>query len=672
MTQGFCEPIVRTDDARHETACDQAFAILAERGGGGIAAAFAAVAQDDAPLDSQAHQALYVQVLAVAAEAFATEPQTVSDALTQCPAALAAGIRGLLHAALLPNGEYDPLAFSDGLQLCDIALQAAIGERVAALALLTSEAERRYEGFCEAAAILRTTIAPFADFKPKLLIWDLDDTLWQGTLAEGDDVRPFTRRVEILQVLNRHGIVSAICSKNDPAIARSKLQALGLWDDFVFPRIAFAPKGEAVKRLVADMQLRAENVLFLDDNPHNLHEVAACVPGIRTIDATTPECDALLEDMLEQHRHVTRDRRDEYRVLQARVEEREGTGLSHEAFLRSSEIRVLITQLTENVHFAERIEELINRSNQLNYTHSRVTPGTMKDHILDFTRNFTDAVFVRDKYGDYGLAGFVSYDCTRSIVTHFVLSCRVMHMGIEAAMLHRLGLAFGSVCFPSSAKERPWQSAEHIAFETSADPANLARIRKWADAAPPAKPNIRIMFDCQSGALQHYSKYRDEIDIDGFPRVFSLPMMETGEYAGQNFPKHLVLSANSDYHPWRWEIRKLRIGRDLYERCARQFCDVLVQGDHRLLVVLPPEDCPPNYYYAHKAVDGVTYADNYLYFNSLWRDLAAERPETVQVLDLTGKFPHSDMTCAGHYFPQRLQELSGWIDDWYGGGSGAD
>ena len=51
--------------------------------------------------------------------------------------------------------------------------------------------------------------------KIKVVIWDLDDTLWKGTLAEGDDVQLLENRVAIIKELNKRGIVNAICSKND-------------------------------------------------------------------------------------------------------------------------------------------------------------------------------------------------------------------------------------------------------------------------------------------------------------------------------------------------------------------------------------------------------------------------------------------------------------------------
>ena len=62
----------------------------------------------------------------------------------------------------------------------------------------------------------------------KLVIWDLDDTLWSGTLAEGDDISLHAERAALVRALNAHGVLSSICSKNDPAVAQAKLVELGL------------------------------------------------------------------------------------------------------------------------------------------------------------------------------------------------------------------------------------------------------------------------------------------------------------------------------------------------------------------------------------------------------------------------------------------------------------
>ena len=117
--------------------------------------------------------------------------------------------------------------------------------------------------------------------KIKLVIWDLDETFWQGTLMEGGAEIPEVNRA-LLQKLTDVGIVNSICSKNDPYVVEKRLREEGLWDLFVFPSVNWEPKGARVKQLIADMQLRAVNVLFLDDNHSNREEARFFCPEIMT------------------------------------------------------------------------------------------------------------------------------------------------------------------------------------------------------------------------------------------------------------------------------------------------------------------------------------------------------------------------------------------------------
>ena len=137
--------------------------------------------------------------------------------------------------------------------------------------------------------------------KVKLIIWDLDDTLWKGTLAEGDDLELSLFRANIIRSLNNHGIVNAICSKNDFDMAKERLEQLGLWNEFVFPKISFSPKGLIVKQILEEMYLRAENTIFIDDNNMNLREVEHYVPGITTLDALGEGTDSVLQGILDDN-----------------------------------------------------------------------------------------------------------------------------------------------------------------------------------------------------------------------------------------------------------------------------------------------------------------------------------------------------------------------------------
>ena len=100
----------------------------------------------------------------------------------------------------------------------------------------------------------------------------MDDTLWKGTLAEGEAPVLYQERAELIKNLNFRGIVNSICSKNDFEKAKKMLIELGIWDQFVFPKISYMPKGEMIKNILDEMHLQAKHTLFIDDNEINLNE----------------------------------------------------------------------------------------------------------------------------------------------------------------------------------------------------------------------------------------------------------------------------------------------------------------------------------------------------------------------------------------------------------------
>jgi FkbH-like protein len=180
----------------------------------------------------------------------------------------------------------------------------------------------------------------------KLVIWDLDDTLWRGTLADGDAVALIAARVDLIRAFNDRGVVNSLCSKNDHARAEAQLRAMGLWDAFVFPHIAFTPKPDAVRAIIEAMQLRPDNVVFVDDNPHNLAAVQSALPAIRVIDATAPDADARLSAMVPAQGH---SRVAQYRQLEARHNARAISATSDEDFLRASGIMACAPFLMDNL-----------------------------------------------------------------------------------------------------------------------------------------------------------------------------------------------------------------------------------------------------------------------------------------------------------------------------------
>lgn len=259
--------------------------------------------------------------------------------------------------------------------------------------------------------------------KIKLVIWDLDETLWSGTISEGTVEVPEGHR-RLLAQLTDIGIVNSICSKNDFATVMDYLKAQDLAQYFVFPSVNWNPKGARIKQLIGDMQLRPANVLFLDDNPSNLGEVLHFCPEIMTAGPEVIEQLAANAEAADK-KDPDHKRLAQYRVLEKKHNVREEYS-SNEEFLYQSNIRVEIGYNCAD--HLERIHDLILRSNQLNFTKMRSTLVELQTLMADRTAS-CGYVSVRDNFGDYGIVGFYAQKENRLI--HFVFSCRTLGMGIE-------------------------------------------------------------------------------------------------------------------------------------------------------------------------------------------------------------------------------------------------
>jgi FkbH-like protein len=271
----------------------------------------------------------------------------------------------------------------------------------------------------------------------RLVIWDLDETFWLGTLSEGGIEAFIEENHDLVRSLAARGIMSSICSKNDHAAVKAILQDKGLWPYFIFPSIDWSPKGSRVASLVDAVGLRPPTILFIDDNPSNRGEVAAAVPGIVVVS----------EDFAQKigghPMFVGKDdgelsRLAQYKLLERKHEDERRSAGDNTAFLRSCGIQVSIDYDVEK--HIDRVIELVNRTNQLNFTKKRLPEDATqaKEEILDEIRYFghqAGLVKVTDRYGDYGYVGFflktIGQGMRPGILKHFCFSCRTLGMGIE-------------------------------------------------------------------------------------------------------------------------------------------------------------------------------------------------------------------------------------------------
>lgn len=492
----------------------------------------------------------------------------------------------------------------------------------------------------------------------KLIIWDLDDTLWAGTLADGDAVQLHRHRAELVRAFNARGVVSSICSKNDFVTAEAKLKNLGLWDEFVFPHIAFTPKPEAIRGILEDMQLRPADVLFIDDNPVNLREVAHAIPGIQLLEITLSDADDHLAGLLALT-PPGKSRVERYRMLERRKTDRAAVpALSNHDFLRTCGIRACAPYLMDNLDFAPRIADLINRSNQLNYTGSRVEQAALEAQIVDVMAHDSWSIFAWDDYGRHGLVGFVMVDRTVEKLVHFTFSCRIMHMGIEAYALSKVREKWPDIEIPACDFDRT--DPDWIAdTDFNAPEIRAAILAEQATQLMP-EPAIRIMFDCQSGGIAHYSRFRPAIEFDHHPRLFAMRMMDDGSWQDQNFPPFLVYGAAVDYLDNRWGERWPLVDLGLYETCVVRTLIMLIEQGRRMLVVLPPEDASEDKYRAGLNLT----PERCRRLNAVWRKAARENPEHVWVLDVADLAGPDEMADVTHLHAGLLQKIAGQVDCW--------
>lgn len=266
----------------------------------------------------------------------------------------------------------------------------------------------------------------------KLVIWDLDDTFWKGTLSE-ENIEIINENIELVKSLTQKGILNSICSKNDLNKVRSVLEKESIWEYFIFPKIEWSAKGLLVKKIIEESNLRNENVLFIDDNLLNIDEVKYYN---KNINAVLPEyASSILErEKLNKKDDYNFERLKNYKILENQQKDRLRFD-NNIQFLMNSDINIEINKVEYTV--LDRIMALIHRTNQLNFTKKRISDNELLELInnKDYENKY---IKLMDKYGNYGIIGFYSLNVKKQELKHFLFSCRAMNLGIEQYVYSRL------------------------------------------------------------------------------------------------------------------------------------------------------------------------------------------------------------------------------------------
>ncbi|GAA4473720.1 HAD-IIIC family phosphatase [Phytohabitans houttuyneae] len=272
----------------------------------------------------------------------------------------------------------------------------------------------------------------------KCLIWDLDNTLWHGTLSEDPEVRLRDDVLAVVAELDARGILQSVSSKNDHEPAWDRLVELGLADYFVVPQIGWGRKSDAVRRIAERLQFAEGTIAFIDDQPAERAEVLYHAPQVRCY---TPEQLGTLLRLPEfSPRTVTVDARRRRQMYQASFQreaaQSEFDGPDEE-FLRSLGLRMRIGRATGDE--LTRVEELTLRTSQMNATGVHY-PDSVLRALLDDPDHEVLVATMADRFGPHGAVGVLLL-ARHTSVWHLKLlltSCRVLSFGAGAAIVNWL------------------------------------------------------------------------------------------------------------------------------------------------------------------------------------------------------------------------------------------
>ena len=300
-------------------------------------------------------------------------------------------------------------------------------------------------------------IASLRRASKKVLVLDLDNTLWGGVIADDGlegieigDTSPVGEAFKAFQkailALKERGVLLAVCSKNDHAKAAEAFEkhpemALRM-EDFASFKANWEPKSENIRQMAAELNLGLDSFVFVDDNPAEIEIVRQFVPEVATI-LLGPDPSGYVAQLQDSRffepRNITAEdveRTNQYRS-EAQRKALYASVTDMDSYLESLGMEAALSEFTPVD--APRLAQLINKSNQFNLTTRRRTEADLHALMGD-PAYFCFSVRLKDRFGDHGLISIViaKKEQTALKIDTWLMSCRVLKRQVEEVVLNEL------------------------------------------------------------------------------------------------------------------------------------------------------------------------------------------------------------------------------------------
>jgi len=335
--------------------------------------------------------------------------------------------------------------------------------------------------FAEAARDVRAAVRGLTGMSRKLVVVDLDDTLWGGIVGDvgwenlrlgGHDPsgEAYVQLQRQILALTKRGIALAVVSKNEESTAlhamRSHPEMAIRPEALAAYRINWRDKAQNIVEIAQELNLGLQSVVFIDDNPIERGRVREALPEVYVPE--WPSDPTRYPDALDGLRcfdtaHISAEDV-ERNAMYATERERSalrGKVSSFDEWLATLDLKVRFERVAPtNI---ARAAQLLNKTNQMNLRTRRLSEGELLSWAKEDGHEAW-AVHVSDRFGAAGLTGIlaVAREGDDVHLADYVLSCRVMGRRVEETMVwaaRRRGAALGGrrlVAVPlPTAKNKP-------------------------------------------------------------------------------------------------------------------------------------------------------------------------------------------------------------------------
>ena len=291
----------------------------------------------------------------------------------------------------------------------------------------------------------------------KVLVLDLDNTLWGGVIGddglEGIELGDTSPRGEAFKAFQKYiaslkerGVLLAVCSKNDHAKAVEPFEkhpemVLRL-EDIVSFKANWDSKADNIRAMAAELNLGLDSFVFVDDNPAEIEIVRQFAPEVTTI-LLGPDpagyVGQLQDCRLFEPRTITAEDAERTSQYRSDVQRKElqASVTDMDSYLESLAMEAVISEFTPVD--VPRLSQLINKSNQFNLTTRRRSESEVIA-VMNDPGQVGYSVRLKDRFGDHGLISIVigKKNGETMHIDTWIMSCRVLKRQVEEEVLNEL------------------------------------------------------------------------------------------------------------------------------------------------------------------------------------------------------------------------------------------